>query len=81
MNNACTKCGSNKIVQDLRFIDRNESGRRDSSLETYKNPDALFFKGAEHHALKATACCNCGHVELVLKDPDRLWEAVKRDKL
>lgn len=66
----CPRCGSDKIMYDLRIRDRYELGiAEDLELEAQGNPDALIFKQTHKEALRATV----GNVGLSVKNPKALW--------
>ena len=75
MNDQCTACGSNRIMKDLAIIDKGESNMKfNLSIESYKNPDALLFKGTTKHELKANVCGSCGHVTFKVANYQELWQ-------
>ena len=70
----CPRCGSEKIMYDLRIRDRYDMGiAEDLEIETQGNPDALIFKHTHKEALRATVCGECGNVGLSVKNPKALW--------
>lgn len=72
----CPKCGSGKIMHNVRVIDRDgEYANGSLSVQIEKKPGALIFKKAETMALNASICGDCGYAELYAADPARLWEA------
>ena len=61
----CLQCGSDRIAADVRVIDRGDGNvTRDFSLQTYENPQAFLFKGAESYSVSANVCANCGFIML-----------------
>ncbi|PKV49385.1 hypothetical protein ATE84_1407 [Aquimarina sp. MAR_2010_214] len=81
MNTICNNCKSNKIVTGVRITDLGEVNvKNDLSLEIYKNPDALFFKGTTRYKLKAKVCCSCGTVETYIDNPEELWRTYQNNK-
>lgn len=74
----CGRCGSDKIIPNLRIRDRLdplEAGPRQYlGVEVQANPDALIFKQVHREALRATVCGECGNVGLSVENPQRLWE-------
>ena len=72
----CPKCGSDKIIPNVRIVSREfdqlDSG--DVSLEVYRQPEALLFKGTLRDPLRAQVCGQCGLTELYANDPGALWE-------
>ena len=71
-SNTCPKCESSDIVK-ARAIDRGD-GNASYTLEiaTYKNPDALIFKGKKSANLEAWVCRDCGYTEFYAVAPDYL---------
>jgi len=71
----CPRCGSEKILHNLRIRDRYEAGLgQDLEVEVEGNPEALIFKQAHREALRATVCGECGNVGLSVENPKVLWE-------
>lgn len=71
----CSRCGSEKIMSDLRIRDRYDRGLgQDLEVEVQGSPDALIFKQAHREALRATVCGECGNVGLSVENPEALWE-------
>ena len=72
----CGRCGSEKIMSNLRIRDRYEAGvGQDLEVEVQSNPDALIFKQTHREALRATVCGECGNVGLSVENPQGLWKA------
>ncbi|MRR34313.1 hypothetical protein EG829_06350 [bacterium] len=72
----CPKCGSGRVMHNVRVIDRNgEYQDMSLSVRVERKPDALLFKGAKDFELKAHICGECGNAELYVADPDALWQA------
>ena len=71
----CPRCGSEKIMSNLRIRDCYDTVRgTDLEVEVQGNPDALIFKQAHREALRATVCGECGNVGLSVENPKGLWE-------
>ena len=71
----CGRCGSEKIMSNLRIRDRYDAGMgQDLEVEVQANPNALVFKGAHREALRATVCGECGNVGLSIENPKGLWK-------
>ncbi len=70
----CGRCGSEKVMPNLRIRDHCELGGKDLEVEVESNPRALIFKGAYKEALRATVCGECGNVGISVKSPKALWE-------
>ena len=78
----CNRCGSEKVMPNLRIRDRYEAGMgQDLEVEVHGKPDALIFKQAHREALRATVCGECGNVGLSVENPQRLWKTyTEREK-
>ena len=77
----CGRCGSEKVMPDLRIRDRYDVGLgQDLEVEVERNPDAMIFKGAHRESLRATVCGECGNVGLSVKNPQTLWETYTEKK-
>ncbi len=71
----CPRCGSEKIMPNLRIRDRYERQfGQDLEVVVEANPGALIFKQAHREALRATVCGECGNVGLSVENPKGLWE-------
>ena len=65
----CTQCESESLIENVRAIDRSQQlGHSDLSLEIYRDPSAIFFKGAMTLKLKPLVCADCGFVMFTLSD-------------
>ncbi|NEP85870.1 MAG: hypothetical protein F6K18_02995 [Okeania sp. SIO2C2] len=72
----CPKCNSEKLMHNVRIIDRGHNGSiTPLEVEVFTKPDAIFFKGSHREALEATICGKCGHTELTVTNPDKLYQA------
>ncbi len=77
----CPRCGSEKIMHNLKIRDRYDAGlTEDLELETQGNPDALIFKQTHKETLRATVCGECGNVGLSVKNPKALWAIYTQGK-
>ncbi len=77
----CTKCGSDKIMSNVKIVDEGMAGdKNDTSIEFKKNPDAWIFKGTQRGTLLANACGQCGYVELSVGNPKELWDLYKKNR-
>ena len=77
----CGRCGSEKVMPNLRIRDRYEHGfGNDLEVEVRGNPDALVFKKAHREALRATVCGDCGNVGLSVENPQVLWKIYNQQK-
>lgn len=70
----CSKCGSDKIMSDIKIVDNGHMGsKNDLSIEFHKNPDAWLFQGTQKGTLLANVCGQCGYVELSVGNPGQMW--------
>jgi len=77
----CPKCSSDKIIPEVRIIDRNaHSSVEDLCFEIYENPHALLFRGTHRGALRAWICGACGYTELYVDYPGELYEVYRSAK-
>ena len=77
----CGRCGSEKVMPNLRIRDRYEAGLgQDLEVEVEGNPDAVIFKKAHREAIRATVCGECGNVGLSVENPKALWEVYNGKK-
>lgn len=71
----CLRCGSDKIMPNLRIRDRYELHQgEDLEVVIARNPEAIVFKGLQREALRATVCGECGDVRLTVDNPNGLWQ-------
>lgn len=73
----CLRCGSDKIIGNTRIDDYRDHGVN-AALSIRlgsKHPDAWVFKEPVTAELRADVCGECGHVEVRVGDPARLWAA------
>lgn len=77
----CPRCGSEKIMSNLRIVDQSESlVDQDLEVAVESKPDAIFFKGTHYEALRATVCGECGFVNLSVNNPKELWNTYSQIK-
>ncbi len=76
---ACSKCGSDVLVEGVRVLDRQDMymAPADLSVRVDREPGAALFKGAVVDELEARVCGGCGLVELYAKHPARLVRAAE----
>ncbi|WP_411766172.1 hypothetical protein [Winogradskyella sp. A3E31] len=76
----CRICGSNKIMDNVRVVDRGHGdAKKDLSVYIQKT-DKRFFNKFEKGELKAQICGSCGNVDLSVKNPHELWDAYLKTK-
>lgn len=66
----CPRCDSAKILPDAELLDRDETAEHALNAAIYKDPDAIVFAGKKRVAVGARICCDCGYLELYVKDFD-----------
>jgi predicted nucleic-acid-binding Zn-ribbon protein len=72
----CPKCGSKEIVKDAKVIDRSDGGwEEDMSVATFRQPDAVIFKGKAKSTVSAWICASCGFVELYADSPEAIHQS------
>lgn len=75
MSQACSKCNSDRMIPNVRMLDRNHTYTMDFSAEICEQPDALLFKGPVQVTITANICGNCGYCEFFANSPNELWQA------
>jgi len=70
----CARCGSAKIMPDVRLVDQGQGSDGVSKVVVFGNPDALLFKDRRYGKVTADLCGNCGHVELRVDNFRELYE-------
>ena len=72
----CPKCASTDIIAGASVIYRNQrSTNSEITVATYRDPDALLFKGRHETTTSAWVCATCGFIELYADDPAILKQA------
>ena len=70
----CPKCGSDKIMPNVRIVSIESGSSIQVHLEVYKDPEAVVFKGSCRDLLCAQVCGECGLTELYANRPRSLWK-------
>ena len=70
----CPKCGSDKIMPNVRIVSIESGSSIQVHLEVYKDPEAVIFKGSCRDPLRAQVCGECGLTELYANRPRSLWK-------
>jgi uncharacterized OB-fold protein len=71
----CKKCGSNKLMKDLKITDFGH-GNVKKNLSIYiPTTDSAFFNKFERGTINAQVCGSCGNMELSVSNFRELWEA------
>jgi len=76
----CVRCGSHKIVRNVRVLDQGEASDGNLKVVIYGDPGALIFKDRLYGRLSADICGRCGHVELHVENPAELYEHYRRSR-
>lgn len=74
----CGKCGSARVVTNVRVTDCKDNALPfpgDLVGTVNAHPDALIFKGARRSDFRAAVCADCGYAEFYATDPAALYEA------
>jgi len=74
----CAKCGSEKVIPDVRLISNRDDFWNELRLRVDRNPGALFLRDSFFSGVTARVCGNCGHTELAALDPEGLWDAYQQ---
>ena len=72
--------GSSKIIPNATIFDQGQGSDGLLKVIVDGNPDALIFKDRLYSRLAADICGDCGHVELKVDYPGRLYEQYLRSK-
>jgi len=69
----CPKCGSRDLIKKATVVDHGHANSEQPlQVATYKDGDALFFKGERERAVFAWICVGCGFTELYTEGPQYL---------
>jgi len=83
-NSHCCKCGSTKIIPNVRAGQRGIGNvPMPIAVRVDEKPDAILFKGMHAEDLKAWICGDCGYTEFYVHNPRELFDAyakAQRDK-
>lgn len=72
----CPKCDSTNVLADATAIDRSRnSNQTELTVATFRNPDAVLFKGQQSTSVSAWVCLECGFVEFYADSPQTLKAA------
>ncbi|MBD3675927.1 MAG: hypothetical protein HUJ26_20655 [Planctomycetaceae bacterium] len=78
MTTTCEKCGSDKIIPEVKMLDSGQYSAGNTKVVIHGNPEAIFFKERFYGELTADICGECGHVELNAANPEELWRAYQK---
>jgi predicted nucleic-acid-binding Zn-ribbon protein len=73
----CSKCQSDKIIQDAFITGYEDSGFR---LGFNQDSNAAFFKKTFHTDVKVLVCGECGFIEFYAAEAKKLYEAVLKSR-
>jgi predicted nucleic-acid-binding Zn-ribbon protein len=76
----CIKCGSDKIIEDQNIVYFSHGNIEKNLSIAIQKTDRAFFNSFEKGDFLAQICCDCGHVELTVNNPNALWEAYQETK-
>ena len=69
----CPKCGSKNIIADAKAVDRGDGNlQKEKMIATFRDPDAMFFKGKQSTTVSAWVCVECGYTEFYADNPRAL---------
>ncbi len=68
----CPKCSSSDVIEQVRIVDRSDSGTRDLSISFPGPSVAGLFRLPQHVALSAWVCARCGYTELYAAQPEQI---------
>lgn len=71
----CPKCGSARIIQQIKVMDRSDSGAQSLSLRRGARALGGWLKLPRSFPLDAWACGACGYTELYVREPMQLLAA------
>jgi len=69
----CPRCGSPKIMHGVTVSDQGEYSDGRLKVVVFGDPSALVFKDRLYGELRADICGDCGHVELRVANPEKLY--------
>lgn len=76
MSNNCIKCGSDKMIIDVKAIDKGDyNSEGDFIVAVDEYPEALIFKQRIRSGVKTNVCGDCGYIEFYASAPKMLWTA------
>jgi hypothetical protein len=79
MNEKCSRCGSDKMMEDVYLTTdvgyRPGDIRRGLMAYVQSDPQELLFKGTVYGALRARVCGGCGYTEIYTSGFQQLYKA------
>ena len=73
---ACPRCESTRIAEDLRIQTRNRWSETDLTVVVPGKPVAVFLDRDALFELHARVCGACGYTELYAERPEELYDIV-----
>jgi hypothetical protein len=73
----CLRCGSDRIIPNVPLTDHFGDwgmSSRQTKVEVHGEPRAFIMRDTETAELSLRICGSCGHAELTVNNPERLWE-------
>ena len=67
-------------MPNLRIHDRSKWRMDWIGIEVVGKPGAAIFKETHKEFMRATACGDCGNVDLTVDNPNRLWETYTKSQ-
>ena len=74
MSITCELCGSDKVIPNVRTIDRDQSLSGPLQLAVSGKPQNLIFKDTVLGEIVAHVCGECGHLEMKVTNPAALYQ-------
>jgi predicted nucleic-acid-binding Zn-ribbon protein len=71
----CPKCASAEIIADAHAVDRGDhhlAQWSDATVATFRDPNALIFRGKQVSTISAWVCAVCGFVEYYADYPENI---------
>ena len=72
---SCPKCGSQRLVTDVKVLDRDYPVGGELTVQVSRRPSAWLFKGKQSTHLTACVCADCGLTEFYAHEPEVLLRA------
>jgi predicted nucleic-acid-binding Zn-ribbon protein len=83
MPEKCPRCGSDKVMEDVRLRTEGfeSAGGAAKLLATvHSDPRALLFKGTVTGTLRGRVCGGCGYTEIYTTNFEQLYEAYRKSR-
>jgi hypothetical protein len=68
------------VIPSVRVIEHDDGYELDLSVQVCERPDGKLDQRGHYASLRARVCCNCGHTELLVANPDKLWDAYQKSQ-